>query len=272
MNWGAQQSEFYSSRCFEAMELVHPDRWQRWYGDKNSAALLKAVPTFDRVAVVVSGGAAGGPLFSGYVGEGLADAAVTGGPYAAPNAYTIYEVGKYLGAKKGVLLLYNNFAGDYLNNDMAQELLEMEGIEVASIAVSDDIAAAIGESRENRGGRCALPLLLKMAAKASKEGSSLREIEVLISKANARAGTISVRVDFDKSEIHFGCGFSGEPGIRVEKHMDMEKTAQLAAKMLLEDLKPDSSEALTVLINRERYTSYADGYLMGGYMHKYLSE
>ena len=144
MNWLLEGTSYYSALSLRGMELVHPERWRVLSDDENSAALVKRRPTLDRVAVLISGGGANGPLFPGYVADGLADGAVVGAPYAAPNAYAIYEAGRYLGREKGVLLLYNNFAGDYLNNDMAQELLEMDGIAVES-AVSTGPAGTVRE-------------------------------------------------------------------------------------------------------------------------------
>jgi len=271
MNWGAEHTDYFASRYFDGMQLAYPGLWKKYAGDKNSATLVKRNPTFDRVAVIISGGAASGPLFPGYVAEGLADAAVGGGPYAAPNAYCLYEVGKYLGKEKGVFFLYNNFAGDYLNNDMAQELLETEGIQVASLAATDDIASAIGEERDKRSGRCGVALLIKIAGQCAKQGLSLAETQRIVKKANARLGTLSMMADFDKKEIIYGNGFSGEPGFRTETHMDMEKTAGEAMDMLLEDLKPENHERLVLLVNRLQYTSYADGYHMGKMAHERLS-
>ena len=144
MNWLEGNTDYYSSEYLTGMEMAYPERWKKLIGEKNSAALIRRRPAFGRPVVIISGGAANGPLFPGYVGEGLADAAVVGGAYSAPNAYAIYETGKYIDSGHGVLLLYNNFAGDYLNNDMAEELLAMDGIPVESVWTTDDIASALG--------------------------------------------------------------------------------------------------------------------------------
>ena len=271
MNWGAQNTDYFASNYYDGMVHASPDRWQKFSGDKNCAALLRRQPVLDRVNIVISGGAASGPLFPGYVGEGLADAAVGGGPYAAPNAYLLYEVGKHLGRQKGVLLLYNNFAGDFLNNDMAEELLAMEGIAAASFAATDDIASAMGEARGKRSGRCGVALLIKIAAKCAQLGMGLAQIQAVLQKANARLGTLSMMADFDKNEIVYGNGFSGEPGFCTETHMDMGQTARKAMDLLVEDLKPQKAERLVLLVNRLRYTSYSDGYYMGKLAYEYLA-
>ncbi len=272
MIWGAENTDFFASRFFDGMEAAYPERWRKFTGEKNTAALVKRQPTPGQVAIVASGGAGSGPLFPGYVAEGLADAVVVGGPFAAPNAYCLYEVGKHLGQEKGVLLLYNNFAGDFLNNDMAQELLEMDGVPVASFAVTDDIASALGEGREKRSGRCGIGLLMKLAASYARDGMGPCEIAEKLEAANARLGTLSMMTDFERNEIVYGNGFSGEPGFRAETHMDMDRMAEEAVEMLVEDLQPKAGERMVLLINRLRYTSYADSYFVAASAKKALEK
>ena len=271
MNWGAQNTEHFAARYFGGMAQAYPNRWQVMEGNANSAALVTRTPQPGRVNIVVSGGAAGGPLFAGYVGPGLADAAVAGGPYAAPNAYTLYETAKYLGREKGVLLVYNNFAGDFLNNDMAEELLAMDGVDAASVALCDDMASALGSPRSQRGGRCGVPYLLKAASRCAQEGMGLAAIQQVAQEINQRTATLSTVVDFEKGEIAFGAGFSGEPGIRTETHMDMERMVAQALDMLVEDLHPLPQERLYVLINRLQNTAYTDGYLAAHFAGEHLA-
>lgn len=262
MNWLVEGTANYSSLYVKGMELAYPDRWRMLHGDENSAVLIKRQPTPDQVTVIISGGGANGPLFPGYVADGLADAAVVGAPYGAPNAYAIYEAGKYLGREKGVLLLYNNFAGDYLNNDMAQELLEMDGLAVESVLATDDIASSIGEPRSSRSGRTGVALLTKLAGSCAGRGYSLAETAALVRRANGRLGTLSVFMDFEKNMTTFGGGFSGEPGLLTIPISTMEEIAERAVLFLTEDLAPRAGEQCVLLINRMRHTSYGDSFRM----------
>ena len=77
-----------------------------------------------KVALVIGGGSGHEPLFSGFVGRGLADAAVCGNIFAAPNPAVICETAQRVDNGAGVLFLYGNYSGDKLNFDMAAELLE----------------------------------------------------------------------------------------------------------------------------------------------------
>lgn len=263
MNWLNENTEYYSANIFQAMEHSNPDKWRCFQSNVNSASLIKAVPTFQNVAVIISSGGSNGPLVHGYVGDGLADAAVVGGPFGAPNAYCLYETAKYLGKEKGVLFLCNNFAGDYLNNDMARELLELEGYRVQNIYLTDDIATAIGEPKEQRNGRCGIALIIKIAGQCAKAGMDLDEIVRVVKKASDRLATLSAHVDFDKKEISYGGGISGEPGFRFASHMEQQELVKDAADLLLADLKPQAREKLVLLVNRLRLTSYCDSYLIG---------
>lgn len=272
MIWKTGRLDYFAEDMFSGMERALPHMWKTGYTQKNAGVLVKRNPTPDRFAVIISGGAGNGPLFPGYVAEGLADAASVGGPFSAPNAYAIYEVAKELGKEKGVLLLYNNFAGDYLNNDMAQELLEQDGIRVESVISNDDVATALGEPREDRNGRSGIALLIKLAGAYAKAGLDLSEAARLLRYANTRLGTISIHVDHEAGEVYFGSGFSGEPPMRTETHMDMERTAEEVAQILLEELKPREDETLFVLVNRLRLTSYADSYIMANLITKALEK
>lgn len=272
MIWNTDRMEYYAADCLQGMARACPERWQCLSSEKNSGILIKAKPTPERFAVIISGGAGNGPLFSGYVGEGLADAAVIGAPFAAPNAYAIYEAGKFLGRQNGVLLLYNNFAGDYLNNDMAQELLEIDGIRVETVIANDDIATALDEPRSNRSGRTGIALLIKLAGACSKIGMPLEEAATLLRRANERLGTISMHVSFEKGLIEYGSGFSGEPGIRTANHMDMLRSAREAMELLISNLKPKDDEKLFLLVNRLRLTSYPDSFIMANAAYEVLSE
>lgn len=193
MIWKTGRLDYFAEDMFSGMERALPHMWKTGYTQKNAGVLVKRNPTPDRFAVIISGGAGNGPLFPGYVAEGLADAASVGGPFSAPNAY-------------------------------------------------------------------------------AKAGLDLSEAARMLRYANTRLGTISVHVDHEAGEVYFGSGFSGEPPMRTETHMDMERTAEEVAQILLEELKPREDETLFVLVNRLRLTSYADSYIMANLITKALEK
>ena len=270
MHWFGETRDNYCPAWFDAMARSFPGQWRAMKGSEPSAVLLKREPTPERVAVIISGGGSNGPFIPGFVGEGLADAAVVGPPYTAPSAYALYEAGKAIGREKGVLLLYNNFMGDYLNNDMADELLRLDGYQVEQVLCRDDMGTAIGEPRENRGGRIAIAYLIKIAARAAAQGKSLSEVARLVRKAEERCSTLSLVVEPGSSFISFGKGISGEPGFASRENATVTGAAEQTIQLLVEDVKPRPGDKVYMLINRLRLTSYSDSFVMAGLMEQAL--
>lgn len=64
----------------------------------------------DKVAIVTGGGAGHEPLFAGYVGKGLADAAALGDIFAAPAPNVILQTTEAVNNGKGVIYIYGNYA------------------------------------------------------------------------------------------------------------------------------------------------------------------
>jgi len=272
MHWFGETRDNYCPAWFDAMEQAFPERWRAMKGSEPSAVLLKRTPTPERVAVIISGGGSNGPFIPGFVGEGLADAAVVGPPYTAPSAYALYEAGKAIGGEKGVLLLYNNFMGDYLNNDMADELLRLDGIRVEQVLCRDDMGTAIGEPRENRGGRIGIAYLIKIAAKAARAGLPLEEVARLLRKAEARTSTLCVSVDPLDDRVTFGKGISDEPGFSTLEKSTVAGAAEETIRLLAEDVQPREGERVFMLVNRLRLTSYSDSFVMAGYLKNALTK
>ena len=92
------------------------------------------------VAIVSGGGSGHEPAHAGFVAEGMLDAAVCGEVFTSPTPDKILEAIKAVDTGDGVLLVVKNYAGDVMNFEMAQELAEMEGINVETVIVRDDIA------------------------------------------------------------------------------------------------------------------------------------
>lgn len=56
----------------------------------------------DKVSLLIGGGSGHEPLFAGFVGEGLADAAACGNIFASPNPQLIYETAQAVDRKSVV--------------------------------------------------------------------------------------------------------------------------------------------------------------------------
>lgn len=247
------------------MLRMHPEMWTKFKGECGSAALMRRNYDFSAPAVIISGGSADGPFLHGFVWDGLADVAIIGGPHSAPNAYLIYETAKYMAGEHGALLIYNNFMGDHLNNDLAQDLLKMDGIATERIVITDDVAMAGKYAKEDRNGRIGMTWITKLASGLSESGLTLEECAAKLRYANERLGSLSMHADLGRKEVYFGVGTSGEPGIRTETGIDMKSAVEIALKYLLEELKPNSNEKLYLLVNRMENMSHFDSCRIAGF-------
>ena len=92
------------------------------------------------VALVSGGGSGHEPAHAGYVAQGMLDAAVCGEVFTSPTPDKILEAIRAVHTGDGVLLIVKNYAGDVMNFEMAQEMAEMEDIQVETVIVRDDLS------------------------------------------------------------------------------------------------------------------------------------
>jgi dihydroxyacetone kinase len=164
--------------------------------------VLRASPTpAGKVAVVIGGGSGHYPAFAGYVGLGLADAAVAGDVFASPSTRSIARIARLAHRGGGILLGFGNYAGDVLNFGAAVRRLAAEGIDARILPVTDDVASAPADAAALRRGVAGDIIVFKVAGAAAEAGKNLDEVERLAILANRR--TVSFGVAFD------GCTLPG---------------------------------------------------------------
>lgn len=247
---------------------VYPDRFQIPSDSCNGRVLLRRTLCPDRVNVIVSSGGGCHPLSYGYLGEGMADACINGNQRCAPSAYDIYEAALKIGSLSGNLLIYNNYMGDYLNNDLAVELLSLENIPCRLCPATDDCLSAPPDvPRSERGGLIGMLYLIKIAASCAESGLSLEETARISRKANERMSTLAVTMDYDRELIHLGAGFSGEPPVSTHSdRFSMDGIADLSYDVLCKDLKPSAREKIYMMVSRMTLTHPEDAYILAGYI------
>ena len=214
----------------------------------------------DGVSIITNGGGGYGPLWGEFAIKGIADAVVYGELESAPNAYTIYEMGKKMDRGQGVLLLTNNYMGDYLNNDMALELLKNDGIDARAIYVTDDVCSSSKENRKNRGGLIGIIQLCKIASGAAADGKSLEQVYNITSRAMSKTASVSMLIHSESVEV--GNGFSGEDPVKVLPYESVEQYASLAFDVLLPEIDYNESDSLYITVNRTRKVSVEEGFII----------
>ena len=215
-----------------------------------------------KVAVVVGGGSGHYPAFAGVVGEGIADGAVCGDIFASPSTRQVMDICRAVDQGAGVWLSFGNYAGDVLNFSAAASRLRAQGMRVALLAVTDDVASASAAERHRRRGVAGDLVVFKVAGAAAEAGYDLDAVETVAARANDRTRSFGVAFDgctlpgasaplftLPPGQISWGLGVHGEPGIGEGA---LPSAAELAAELVgrvLEDAPADGGSRVTVLLN-----------------------
>lgn len=227
-----------------------------------------------KVSVVVGGGSGHYPAFAGYVGPGMADAAVAGDVFASPSTAAVARVCRQAHHGGGILLGFGNYAGDVLNFGVAAERLRAEGIDVRIVPVTDDVASAPADSHAKRRGIAGDLVVFKVAGAAAEAGLPLDEVERVTRRANDR--TVSFGVAFDgctlpgagsplftvpRGKMALGLGIHGEPGIKEENVVSAKELAALLTKTLLAE-RPAGVTRVAALLNGLGSTKYEELFVL----------
>jgi dihydroxyacetone kinase len=231
-----------------------------------------------KVAVVIGGGSGHYPAFSGYVGQGLADAAVVGNVFASPSARQVADVARSVAGDAGVVLGFGNYAGDVLNFGLAAERLRDEGIETVVLAVTDDIASAAADRAADRRGVAGDVVVFKVVGAAAEAGYGLADVERVGRLANDRTRSFGVAFSgctlpgaseplFSLPPGHMGVGLGihGEPGVSEEPVMPAGELARLLVERILDETPVGSSNRAVALLNGLGATKYEE--LFGLWRH-----
>lgn len=201
-----------------------------------------------KVAVISGGGAGHEPLHSGFVGENLLDAAVSGSIFASPSTKQIMAAVKATANKDaGALIVVKNYTGDILHFGLVAERAKRDGIEVELVIVSDDVA--VGRTQNEMVGRRGLAgtaLVHKIVGAAANTGASLSQLADLGRTVNCSLGTMSASLDRtsvperqpDKdledgeNVAELGLGIHNEPGEKIEIPLITDLVKTLYDKIL----------------------------------------
>lgn len=228
-----------------------------------------------KVAIVVGGGSGHYPAFAGFVGPGLADAAVAGDVFASPSTHLVANVCRRANRGGGILLGFGKYAGDVMNFGLAAERLISEGIDVRMLPVTDDVASAPAEKACERRGVAGDLAVFKIAGAAAEAGMDLDNVERVAVKANAR--TVSFGVAFTgctlpgakeplftvpPQRMGVGLGIHGEPGISEEAIMPAAALARMLVDRLVTEKPAGSNGRVAVILNGLGCTKYEELFVL----------
>ncbi len=239
----------------------------------------------DRVLVLTGGGSGHEPMFAGYVGDGLADAAVLGDIFASPAPNVIMTAVKSANRGKGALFIYGNYAGDNMNFDIASELLAEEGIPTRTVRVNDDVASAPPDRINDRRGVAGDMMVLKIAGAAGRKHRQLDDIYWLAEKANQHTRTIGVALsacslpqtgtfnfEIPEDEFELGMGIHGEPGVRRQKMVPADLLVTELVDRLSEDMDLKAGDEVCLVVNNLGAATYSELLIANRKVHQLLGE
>ena len=273
----------FVDEMLEGLRLAHPHSYKQI--DDPRAIVRADAPVAGKVGLATGGGSGHLPVFLGYVGKGLLDGCAVGNVFASPNPEQMLSVTRAIDAGSGVLYLYGNYGGDVMNFDMAAELADLEGIEVRSIVVAEDVASAPPERAERRRGVAGMILAFKIAGACAETGASLDTVEAVTRRALANMRTMGVALapctlpaagvptfTIGDDEMEIGMGIHGEPGVRRGPLEPADSIAERLLSAILADseILPDSRVA--VMVNGLGATPPEELYILYRYVHKRLEE
>jgi len=227
-----------------------------------NAVIRSDAPVADKVGVVIGGGAGHEPLFLEYIGPGMADASAHGQIFSAPSPQIVVAAIRAVNSNKGVMLLYNNYAGDCLNFDMAQDMARDEGIEVETVLINDEIVSAPKGREEERRGTTADHVVIKIAGAVAETRAPLAEVVRVTRKAIGGARSLGVGLssctlpatgeeifEIADDEMEIGMGLHGEPGLERIKLLTADETMARVIPRIVEDLPYQQGDEVILVIN-----------------------
>src|SRR2546425_7122201 len=124
------QPEDVVKEALAGMQALHPELIHVDY--ENQVIVRRDAPVRGKVGVISGGGSGHEPMHGGFVGRGMLDAACPGAIFTSPVPDQMLAATRAVNGGAGVLHVVKNYTGDVLNFEMAAELAQAEGIEVAS--------------------------------------------------------------------------------------------------------------------------------------------
>ncbi|AWN20279.1 dihydroxyacetone kinase subunit DhaK [Streptococcus sobrinus] len=234
-----------------------------------------------KVGLISGGGSGHEPSHAGFVGQGMLSAAVCGAVFTSPTPDQVFQAIKEADEGAGVFMVIKNYSGDVMNFEMAQDMAEMEGIQVASVIVDDDIAVEDSLYTQGRRGVADTILVHKILGEAARSGQSLEEIKTLADKLGKNIHTVGLALSgatvpevgkpgfvLADDEIEFGIGIHSEPGYRREK---MRTSKELVTK-LTDSFQAKTGDKFCILINGMGATPLMEQYIFANDVASLLQE
>ncbi|MEH7238489.1 dihydroxyacetone kinase subunit DhaK [Bacillus sp. JJ1562] len=277
------QPEAVVSEMLEGFVLAHPKHVKQV---PNTSVIVRAnSPIQGKVGLVSGGGSGHEPSHGGFVGTGMLDGAVAGEVFTSPTPDQVFEAIKAVDGGKGVLLIIKNYTGDVLNFEMAAELAEADGIQVAKVIVNDDVAVENSTYTTGRRGIAGTVFVHKITGAMAETGASLEEVEAVANKVIENVRSMGMALSpctipaagkpgfsIGETEMEIGMGIHGEPGIERGDIKTANEVTEILLDKVLEDMQLSKNEKVAVMINGLGATPLMELYILNKRIAKILQE
>lgn len=228
-----------------------------------------------KVSLISGGGSGHEPAHAGFVGKGMITAAVCGDVFASPSTIQVYNAIVKTQSDAGTLLIIKNYSGDCMNFEAAKEMAEDDDIRVECVYVNDDIAVQDSLYTTGRRGVAGTVFVHKIAGAAAEAGMCLEEVKRIAEKTISNVKSIgfaltsctvpakgSPTFGMGDSEIEFGVGIHGEPGIERCKTGTSAQLADRMMQKLSDELGLKEGDRCAVMINGLGATPLMELYIL----------
>ena len=229
---------------------------------ENRVIVRRDAPVAGQVALISGGGSGHEPLHGGFVGPGMLSAACPGEVFTSPVPDQMVRAAAAVDSGAGVLFIVKNYTGDVLNFDMAAELAEDEGIQVAKVLVNDDVAVTDSLYTAGRRGTGATLFVEKIAGAAAEQGRDLDQVAEVAHTVNANGRSMGVALtsctvpaagkptfELGDDEMELGVGIHGEPGRERLPLAPASDIASLLVEPILADLPFQKGDPVIAFVN-----------------------
>src|SRR3954449_7713555 len=266
----------------KGIALANPDTLR--YVPEYNLIMRADAPNHDKVSIIQGSGSGHEPAHVMVVGKGMLDGACPGDVFAAPPMEYVLETAKLLASDKGVLLLVNNYTGDKMAFEMAQELAAAEDINVRTLFIDDDVAVQDSTWTVGRRGVAGNFFVMKAVGAASEKGADLDELVRVGEKVNSVTRTMGMALtactppakgsplfDLPDDGVERGVGIHGEPGRRRQKLAPANEIIDELLDAVVSDLPFESGDRVALMVNGLGGTPISELYLVYGHAHKALA-
>src|SRR5690242_11313623 len=229
---------------------------------ENQIVVRADAPVVGKVGIISGGGSGHEPMHGGFVGRGMLDAACPGEVFTSPVPDQMLAATRAVNGGAGVLHIVKNYTGDVLNFEMAAELAQADGIEVASVTIDDDVAVRDSLYTAGRRGVGTTVIAEKITGAAAAAGAPLQRVADLCRKVNASGRSMGMALtsctvpaagkptfELGDDEMEIGIGIHGEPGRVRMKLGSASEIAEMLLSPILEDLPFRSGDSVLAMVN-----------------------